>query len=519
MKRRSFLKTSSIFGLPIALGGIPVSVLANKKMFDAVNSNENDRILILIQLNGGNDGLNTLIPLDQYANLVNARQNIIIPSSKLLSITDVNGLHPVMGGLSQLFEDGKLNIVQNVGYPNQNRSHFRSTDIWNTASEADEYLDHGWVGRYLDSKYNDYPENYPNETYPDPFALTMGYSVSETCQGQASNFSIAVTNPEDLKDLGEYEGDLYEGTCYGNELTFVRNEIKKTNAYSEVIINAYDSGNNLSDKYNEDSSLAQQLKTISRLIAGGLKTKVYIANLGGFDTHSDQTESDDPSIGKHANLLGNLSNSIAAFQEDLELLGLAERVVGMTYSEFGRQIRSNLSNGTDHGTASPLFVFGSCVNPTILGDNPDIGDDVSPQAGVAMQFDFRSVYGSILMDWFEISEVEVKSLLFEEFQYLNILNPCAQVNTNELVNTNNDLKVYPNPNIGRSINIAFESLGDTYRISLFDVLGHEIKIIHHGMIAQGSFHQTFDIPDLVSGQYILRVVGAGTHQIKMFIKT
>ena len=188
----------------------------------------------------------------------------------------------------------------------------------------------------------------------------------------------------------------------------------QTNAYNDVIQTANDNGANLSTKYEDDDSLASKLKIVAKLIAGGLKTKVYVVNLGGFDTHALQVDGSDQTTGDHAELLSSLSKSICAFQDDLEQLGLDERVVGMAYSEFGRRIRSNDSLGIDHGTAGPMMLFGSCVNPAVLGDNPEISPDVDNQEGVPMQFDFRSVYGSVLMDWFEVEEQVVKDLLYDD---------------------------------------------------------------------------------------------------------
>src|SRR5690606_27957596 len=142
--------------------------------------------LVLIQLNGGNDGLNMVIPLDQYSGLTSVRGNLVLPESSVLALTDLTGLHPKMTGLKTLFEEEKLSVIQSVGYPDQNRSHFRSTDIWTTASDSDEYLTTGWLGRYLDLKYPGYPVGYPNEEHKDPFAITLGTVVSETCQGPST---------------------------------------------------------------------------------------------------------------------------------------------------------------------------------------------------------------------------------------------------------------------------------------------------------------------------------------------
>ncbi len=187
MKRRKFLKAAgTAMTVPVLLNGMKLSAMPKSAMFN--NMDETDRVLVLIRLNGGNDGLNMVIPRDQYDGISAVRSNIMIPENNVLSLTDEVGLHPVMTGAQNLYNDGRLGVMQAVGYPNQNRSHFRSTDIWTSGSPANEYWTTGWMGRYFQNLYPEYPEGYPNETYPDPFAITMGRTVSETCQGTASQF-------------------------------------------------------------------------------------------------------------------------------------------------------------------------------------------------------------------------------------------------------------------------------------------------------------------------------------------
>ena len=423
MKRRNFLHTAgAALSVPLFLKGMNINAMPQSPLFGALNPNS-DRVLVLIQLNGGNDGLNTFIPLDQYGNLANARPNVILPENSLLAVTDTLAFHPVMTDMKTLFEEGKMGIVQSVGYPNQNRSHFRSTDIWTTASPANEFWNSGWLGRYLDTDYPAYPEGYPNEMQPDPIAVTIGNTISETCQGAAANFSLTLKDPFALSPLAENTGGEVLDTPYGEELAFLRTTIAQTNAYSEVVVAAAEAGSNLAT-YPEDNSLAQALKNVALMISGGLQTKIYVVNIGGFDTHANQVVPGDTTTGEHAELLSLLSEAVGSFQKDLELLGLEERVIGMTFSEFGRRIKSNDSNGTDHGTAAPLLLFGTCVNSDVLGENPQIAEEVENSEGVPMQFDFRNVYGTVLMDWMEVEEDLVRDIIFPEFQHLPILEPC-----------------------------------------------------------------------------------------------
>ena len=317
MKRRNFLRNSVGFvSVPLLLRGMPLSAGSSNAFFNAINEN-NDKVIVLIQMNGGNDGLNTIIPIDQYDILGNARSNILIPENQILKINDSLGFHPEMQRLQEIYDEGKMAIVQDVGYPNQNRSHFRSSDIWTTGSPSNETWTTGWLGRYFENEHSIYPESYPNEDFPDPFALTIGSVVSETCQGTSTNFSLALADPTSIGMLNNDANDEVPNTAYGEELAFLRTSIEQANAYGEVITSAATKGSNANDY--PDTDLGRQLASISLLISGGLKTKVYIANIGGFDTHAKQVEECARTTDEHAPLLRNISNSGHSFQTDLNV--------------------------------------------------------------------------------------------------------------------------------------------------------------------------------------------------------
>ena len=517
MKRRIFLQTSSSISLPMLVGGLNITAITKSNLFNLIDE-ESDKVLVLINLIGGNDGLNTIIPLDQYDRLANVRANIIVPENELLPVNDKLAFHPEFGDMRTLYDNAKLGIIQNVGYPNQNRSHFRSSDIWATASDADEFLTSGWLGRFFDSQYLGYPEDYPNPETPDPIAITLGYVVSETCQGQSSNFSIAINDPDNLSLLQEPVNEEVPDTCYGSELSFVRNAIRQTNAYTESISKAADLGTNLSTNYNEEDSLAGQLKVVAQLISGGLCTKVFVVSIGGFDTHANQVNEGEPSNGGHANLLTRLSSAIFAFQDDMRLQGLEDKVIGMTFSEFGRRIRSNNSLGTDHGSAAPLFVFGKCVNPGILGDNPEIPQSVGNKDGVPMQFDFRSVYGSILMDWFGATENEVINYLFEDFTYIPIIAGCSVTSTENFeALVESSIKLFPNP-FENYTQLEFKTIKSHFRISLFDAMGSEIKVLVNRELNEGIHTVSIQGHDLPAGNYFVRIIGGNTQKTKIIQK-
>ena len=512
MKRRSFLRNTTAFTLPAFFGGFSVSAMPSKLMSSMING-DSDRVLVLIDLNGGNDGLNSFIPLDSYGNLFNARQNVIIPESNILDLTDTIGLHPAMGGIKNLYNNGNLTLVQGVGYPDQNRSHFRSADIWNSASDSDVYKSTGWVGRYLDDTFPGYPGNYPNGDCPDPFAITLGKSISGTCQGMDSNFSMAIIDTNNIGGLTTGVEVDQQDDCYGSEIGFVIETFKKSNEYGERVVAAMDAGESANNY--PDTNLANQMKTVAQLISGGLGTKIYVLKLGGFDTHADQVVEGDTTQGSHTELLTTLSDAIYAFQEDLKSQGLDERVVGMTFSEFGRKIISNAGIGTDHGSAAPMMIFGSCINAGIIGDNPVIGEEVDEEEGVPMQYDFKWIYGSILMDWFEVSEDKVKMLLTDDFQYVPVLSDCSSVNNKEITIITEAL-ASPNP-FFQNFNITFNILQkDHVRIDISDVLGKTVKVVMSQNLNAGPHEVPVEMNGVASGIYFARIqVGNGVKTLRV----
>ena len=521
LNRRDFIKLSTLAtaSLPIKLSGFPL--FASEKPAEYQLSEDNENILVLIQLQGGNDGLNTVFNLNQYDNLQSVRSNIIIPEANLLSLNNDTALHPSLSGIKGIWDREKLSIIQNVGYPDQNRSHFRSTDIWNSASSSDEYVSSGWIGRFFNENHAEYPENYPNTENSDPFAITLGKVVSETCQGPNTNFSMAVSDPDNPGTALVSNTGAIPNNCYGDTLTFINDTIAQTNAYSQVIANASTKGNNLSTKYenSNDNKLAGKLKNVAKLISGGLKTKVYIVQLGGFDTHDNQTEEGKPTEGRHSDLLNELSEAIAAFQEDLELLNIDDKVIGMTYSEFGRRIRSNAGLGTDHGTAAPLFLFGNCAKNQILGDAPEIDTEVDIKEGVQMQYDFRNIYSTVLTDWLGATKQESNSVLFDEFDALPIFKESctAALSTDDFLLEELKINVYPNPAID-SINIGFLGNNKNVKITLYNSIGATVKQITNKKYSAIPHTLKVDIQQLPQGNYFIHYQSKGVSKTKKVLK-
>ncbi len=435
MKRRDFLKATPALSLPFLINGFPLQSMAENPLLHllGLQSLKNGRVLVLIQLNGGNDGLNTVLNLDRYAALTNARSNILIPSSKVLSLngSTTAGLHPAMTEMQTMFNSGLMNIVQAVSYPSPSFSHFRATDIWLTAAASNQYLNTGWLGRTMDQQFPGYPDGYPTADMPDPLAVQISSQASMMTQSSATNTAFTVTNPNSFYNLVNGTTDPTPDTPYGHELDFLRLIRQQTNSYGNVIKTAYGKAATMAT-YPTSNSLADQLKIVARLIKGGLKTPIYIVNHpNSFDTHSNQVNTTDTSIGTHANLLSLLSKAISAFQQDITLMGVKDRVTGMTFTEFGRRPKSNASLGTDHDTAIPMFFFGSKLNPAVTGASPRFGTtdaaDANPGVNdhIRMQFDFRSVYYTVLKDWFQLTDTDLAAVLFTSYTTLPIFNQQA----------------------------------------------------------------------------------------------
>ncbi|MDW3648698.1 MAG: DUF1501 domain-containing protein [Bacteroidia bacterium] len=526
MKRRNFLKnTAAATTLPIMLGGLPVHAINRNPLLDILYKNAmmTDRVLVLIQLNGGNDGLNTVVPLNEYGNLSLVRPQVILPELSILRLNTDTGLHPALTGFKQLYDSSKLTVLQNVGYDNPNFSHFRSTDIWLTGSPSNEVYSTGWLGRYLDMDHGGYPANYPNDDFPDPLAITVGSIVSNTCQGLGSNFGMAIRSLDEFNQLQTGGTGGTPNNRYGIELDFIRQSMLQTNQYLGSIQDAASAGNNLSQLYPQSGNrLADQLRIVAQLISGGLRTPFYVVNLGGFDTHIQQVNSSDHLAGRHADLMFDLNEAVTAFQDDLELMGIQDRVLGMTFSEFGRRIRGNDSYGTDHGAAAPMMLFGSQVNGQIIGQNPIIDPAVDETASIPADIDFRSVYGSVLMDWFCVDENDIKTLLYNDFQRINILPPdlsCdSATSVKDLLNPDLLSQNYPNP-FQSSTRIPFSSEGGDLRIDIFNTSGVMIKTLTNRFFAPGEYQITFDAEGLAAGVYYYRLRHNNSYATRSMILT
>jgi uncharacterized protein (DUF1501 family) len=510
MKRREFFRLGGGASLAFLINGLPVSSFADTPLLRllAKQAAVNGRVLVLIQLNGGNDGLNTIIPLDRYSELAGARSNILIPQSKVLSLTGTSntGLNPAMTAVRDMYNNGLVSITQGVSYPNPSFSHFRATDIWNSGSDANQYLNTGWIGRYLDEAYPNFPSGYPNSTMPDPLAIQIGSGVSPVVQGPQVTMGMAISDINSFYNIVNGTVDPAPLTPAGHELTFIRYVSQQTQTYTSVIANAAGKSTTLSTKYpTTRNTLADQLKIVARLIGGGMQTPIYVVSLGSFDTHSVQVDPNDHTIGTHADLLGQLSTAVDAFFDDLKLMGVADRVAAMTFSEFGRRIMSNASGGTDHGTSEPVMVFGPKVIPGIIGSSPVIPSNVTVNDNLAMQHDYRSIYASALSDWFGVDQTVLSNVMLASYPILPIFQKSTGVTTTTSGSSELLGQCYPNPARGTTV-ITFAANGSGITtIQLFDESGRLVRTLVQQEFSRGQHEFTLDCGALPAGNYFYRL--------------
>lgn len=394
--RRQFLKVAGtalggMMLLPEFLMAIPQSA---KELLTGAEDLEH--ILVVIQLSGGNDGLNTFIPYGNPA-YYELRSGLAIPKNEILTVNSTMGFNPAMKGFSDIFQDGNASILQNVGYPNPDRSHFRSTEIWQTASNTEEYLSTGWIGRHLDSTCG---------TKNILGAVNIDSIDSLALQG-SNVHSISLQNPEQFERQIKGMNNVDDSPNENPNLAYVKKLAVSAFEGSDQIKSALEK----SEKYDinyPDSSIGKSLRWISRMIKGDLKTKIYYTSFGGFDTHANQ-------LNTHKNKLGQLSDAVKVFYDDLKTSNLIDRTSILVFSEFGRRVIPNGSNGTDHGKAAPVFLIGGKAKGKIIGNDPDLVN--LNQGDVNFTSDFRSIYATILKNKFNS---DLKTVGLDSFKPINL---------------------------------------------------------------------------------------------------
>lgn len=401
--RREFLRQASAGISLISFSQVAPAFLTQSVR--AAPPPEKDRsVLVLIQLAGGNDGLNTVVPYedDHYYRL---RPKLGVAKKDLNILSDQFGLHAECGEMAALFKEGKLGIVQNVGYPNPNRSHFRSMEIWESASDSERYESTGWLGRYFDHACSGADKEMPlamnlGDEMPDAFISESDHNLFSLTRSSKGGNRMGETLLEALRSeeqRPEMEGNLgFLQHTLMNTLVAEREVLKRIRNYKSMA--AY-----------PDFPLAKKLQQVAGLVASGQATRVYFVSLSGFDTHANQADS-------HSRLLKQLSGSMAAFQADLAAHKLEDQVLTMTFSEFGRRPNENSTRGTDHGTSAPLFVMGNQLKGSVFGSAPDL--DLKDGRDMAYSTDFRSVYATVLDRWMETDSKAILGRRFDPLKFL-----------------------------------------------------------------------------------------------------
>lgn len=376
-------------------------------------------ILVVIQLSGGNDGLNTLVPItdDIY---YKSRPKLAIAPGQTLKVNDTVGFHPDLAKLKALYDSGKMAVIQGVGYPNPNRSHFRSMEIWHTAADSNKVEKHGWIGRYFDSAC---------KGCDSTVAVNIGKLAPQAFYAKGP-MGVSIEDPEMYRWLNKGSAAMESAE------SFFKNVNKKASgatpsmeeANASVMDGSLDylqrtamNAQLSSDKIREvikqyhttvtypETEIAYGLKLVSQMIAGGLPTRIYYVSQSGYDTHSNQLTDQN-------RLLSELAEGVSAFYSDLEQQGNAKRVLSFSFSEFGRRVAENASGGTDHGCAGPMFVFGGSVKPGFYGKPPSLTD--LDRGDLKYNVDFRSVYTTVLENWMKTDPKVVLGRPFPKLEFI-----------------------------------------------------------------------------------------------------
>lgn len=531
--RRSFLQALGIAGSgSMLLGSQYLTASAPSPLTAAISMAETDNILILIRLSGGNDGLSTVIPIEQYDLYANARPNIYLPESKILKLTDEFGVPTYMKNLEPLWGEGQFKAVHGVGYEGQSLSHFTGSDIFaNTDLDTTGFSGEptGWMGRHFEDLYPDYLITPPEA----PAAIQIGNFGSLVFEGDETNYAFVTNNIDQLEQIADtglqYSLDqaLFDQCMYGDQLRFLRGMSNTTLEYAGKIYDAAQRGQNQVEYQNND--FARQLKLLARLIKGNLGTKVYMISMGGFDTHGNQPLA-------HERLMTNLSVAVNNFYEDIAFTNQDEKVLSMTFSEFGRRIFENGSNGTDHGKASPTLFFGSGLNGSaFVGDHPSL-EDPNERGNLEYTMDFRDLYGTVLAEWLCVDRTLVeRHLLGHPYKAINLGFNCSGEAFDEIVYSDGDptpptpldprdtdpIAIDPTPELLEAIvhkpfyptdktphiylEMPFTAHVD---IQLFNIMGQNLGTVYNEIMTQGSIE--INIRERMSkyiatGKYIYRI--------------
>jgi hypothetical protein len=425
-----------------------------------------------------------------------------------------------------------------------------------------DYFQSGWVGRYLEGLYAplnmEYPKDFPNPTMPDPLAIEMGTDVSLIFH-QDGNIPTSIAIPTDPEGFGEFidglEGfddipasvdprgippEYLNGSPYYKELKWILGLEDKTKSYAKRLSQQYLNGKNSDagvvypQKYpfnapegSQDNPLSRQLKVIANLLSGGCQTKIFLVKVGGFDTHADQVETYNPTMGSHAALMYHISTAMNAFQQDLRARGYENEVLTVTTSEFGRQVASNASYGTDHGTGAPLFIFGRGVQAGVVGTNPDL-----TKRTVEMQYDYREVFGSIMRDWMRVDDTQLevifpglvtngihKGVEGQPFQTLPLAQRTITGSEGFISDRFRLEDCYPNPARDTTTIVFHVNSAYNVTVDLYTQKGEKVKSLVNGLYPVGEHKIAVDLTGLPAGTYIYELKSGFFKEAKKLVIT
>ncbi len=532
--RRSFMKALGMGSAgTMLLGGSALSASSISPIGMALNESEGDHILVLIRLAGGNDGLNTIVPLYDFDTYANYRPSIYHRQNSLIKLSDDFAIPNYMQPLETLWGEGMMKVVNGVGYEDQSLSHFTSSDIW-AASGINTIYNQGFFGRHFSTTNPDYLFNPPEK----PLAVQIGSIGNLIFTKEDEQYAFQVSNPNQLENIaksGVQFGleDLDTSCKLGVQQEFLRATSNTTYLYSGVINEAYKSST--TNATYEDSDIARQLSIIARLIKGNLGTKVYMVTLGGFDTHADQIE-------RHSLLMSELSSAVSEFYKDLKQSGHDQNVLGMTISEFGRRVFENGSDGTDHGASSNTLLFGPGLEGNgFIGDHPDLSD-LDNNKNLKYNTDFRQLYATVLSQWLCLDTNEVQNSLSGDFENLDLGFSCG-TNEEGTGDSEDPVDSEENPDTGvvaeelldpetfshrpfydadKGISIAYNAFESMHlEITLYNLLGQKMATLQSGYIAEGEyvlhFSDVMNMESLSSGQYLYRFTNYEGASSKMIL--
>jgi len=460
----------------MAFANTALSVTKPSALSAALNQSESDRVLIIIRLKGGNDGLNTIVPINQYDTYATARPNIRIKENQLFNLNDNYGMPNYANKLEAMWGEGKMKVVHGVGYEDSALSHFTGSDIWATTDVTDQE-DTGWMARYFENLYPDYLLNPPEK----PAAIQIGSSGNLIFNGDDTNFAFSVANPNKLFDIAQ-NGSLYDlstlpDCTHGEKVGYLRGLANTTFKYAGVINEAYESTTDYGNY--PDNRLSQQLSVVSRLIKGNLGTKVYLVTLGGFDTHNDQ-------LNRQEELITQLSETMSYFYKDLEDAGWDDKVLCMSISEFGRRVKENGSRGTDHGTAAPVMLFGSALDGNgFIGEHPDLSN-LNQNGNLYNTSDFRQLYASVMKEWMCVDENLVNLVLLgQTYNSMDLGFNCTTLGVDD-----NPIVTGFEHTVTYTENQSFIHFTNTQtshlEIALYSMSGQKITTLKNEMMLEGT---------------------------------